>query len=64
MNSKHCKKRRNARKEMRRSRIDRETLERPSGIRKKKGRMRGDEGNLFGTYSTQNKRKNEKAIKF
>ena len=37
MNSRHCEERRNARKEVKKSRIDRETLERPSKIREKKG---------------------------
>ena len=43
MNSKHREKRRNTRKEVRRFKIDRETFERSSKIRKKKECMRDDE---------------------
>ena len=63
MNSRHSEKRKNAWKEVEKSRIDRETLERPSGIREKKRQMRSDEECLLDTYSTQNEIKNEKAMK-
>ena len=62
MNFRHREERKNAQKEMKKSRIDRETLERFSKIREKIERLKSDETCLLNTYSTQNVTENKKAI--
>ena len=47
INSRHCEKRKHAWKEVRKSKINRETFERSSKVRKKKRQIRSDEEMLI-----------------